>query len=304
MAGGLLNVGLSGLLATQRALTVTGHNISNANTEGYSRQRVDLTSRLPQLYGSSYVGNGVDVGAVSRIYDNFLIEQVRSSTAASASSDTFSDYVGRIDNLLANPDAGVGTALQGLFNSMNQVSTDPSSQPARQLLLSSANSLVDRFKYVNDRLSELRQQTNKGLQDAVTQINTLAGGIAELNQNIVSALGASGGGLPNDLLDKRDAALAQLSKLVSVTSIPQSDGSMSVCIGSGQALVVGAKTQPLTVTRNHIDPTRNEIDNNVGSNTVEITKQLSGGSVGGRLRERRQRDGERGAGQQQRPHHQ
>src|SRR3569833_4184376 len=148
MAGGLLNVGLSGLLATQRALTVTGHNISNANTEGYSRQRVDLTSRLPQLYGSSYVGNGVDVGAVSRIYDNFLIEQVRRSTAASASSDTFSDYVGRIDNLLANPDAGEGTALQGLFNSMNQVSTDPSSQPARQLLQSSANSLVDRIKYV------------------------------------------------------------------------------------------------------------------------------------------------------------
>src|SRR3569832_1127985 len=115
MAGGLLNVGLSGLLATQRALTVTGHNISNANTEGYSRQRGDLTSRLPQLYGSSYVGNGVDVGVVCRIYDNFLIEQVRSSTAASASSDTFSDYVGRIDNLLANLDAGVGTALQGLI---------------------------------------------------------------------------------------------------------------------------------------------------------------------------------------------
>src|SRR3569833_1131608 len=230
MAGGLLNVGLSGLLATQRALTVTGHNISNANTEGYSRQRVGLTSRLPQLYGSSYVGNGVDVGAVSRIYDYFLIEQV----------------------------------------------------------LSSANSLVDRFKYVNDRLSELRQQTNKGLQDAVTQINTLAGGIADLNQNIDSALGASGGGLPNDLLDKRDAALAQLSKLVSVTSIPQSDGSMSVFIGSGQALVVGAKTQTLTVTRNHFDPTRNEIGFNVGSNSVEITNQLSGGSVGGIINFRNQ----------------
>src|SRR3569833_4098176 len=95
MAGVLLNVGLSGLLATQRAQTVTGHNISNANTEGYSRQRVDLTTRQPQMYGSSYVGNGEDVGAISRIYEKFLIEQVRSSTAASASSDTFSDYVGR-----------------------------------------------------------------------------------------------------------------------------------------------------------------------------------------------------------------
>src|SRR3569832_1141742 len=124
MAGGLLNVGLSGLLATQRALTVTGHNISNANTEGYSRQRVDLTSRLPQLYGSSYVGNGVDVGAVSRIYDNFLIEQMRSSTATSANSNTNTENENHNDNQHAKPEAGEGTALQGLFNSMNQVSTD------------------------------------------------------------------------------------------------------------------------------------------------------------------------------------
>lgn len=278
---GLFNVGLSGLLAAQRALTVASHNISNANTDGYSRQRVELASRLPQLYGSNYVGNGVDVGAINRIYDDFLIEQVRSGTAASAGSDTFSDYVSRIDNLLADPNAGVGTALQGMFNAMNQVATDPASQPARQLLLSSANSLVDRFKYANDRLSELRQQTNKGLQDAVMQINTLAGGLADLNQNIVTALGTSGGGPPNDLLDKRDAALAQLSKLVSVTAIPQNDGSVNIFIGSGQALVVGAKTQQITITRNHFDPTRNEIGLTAGANAVEITNQLSGGSVGG-----------------------
>src|SRR3569832_2961559 len=94
MAGGLLNVGLSGLLATQRALTVTGHNISNANTEGYSRQRGDLTSRLPQLYGSSYVGNGVDVGAVSRIYDYILIVLVRCCSAASACCVSFFVFVG------------------------------------------------------------------------------------------------------------------------------------------------------------------------------------------------------------------
>src|SRR3569832_2384986 len=112
MAGGLLNVGLSGLLATQRALTVTGHNISNANTEGYSRQRVDLTSRLPQLYDNSNINKNKNKNTNNQNYDNFLIEQVRSSTAASASSDTFSDYVGRIDNLLAGPGAGGGAARQ------------------------------------------------------------------------------------------------------------------------------------------------------------------------------------------------
>lgn len=288
MAGGMLGVGLSGLLAAQRSLSVTSHNISNASTEGYSRQRVQLEARLPQLYGNSYVGSGVDVGSVSRVYDNFLVEQVRNNVAASAGSDTYSDYVSRIDNLLANPSAGAGSAVQSFFAATNQVASDPSSLPARQLLLGNANSLVDRFKYVNDRLAELRQQTNIALQDNLAQINTLARGIAELNNNIVSAMGVANGGQPNDLIDKRDVALNQLAKLVSVTAIPQDDGSTNVFIGSGQALVVGARTQQLSIIANRYEPTRNEIGYTVGSNVVEITNQLSGGSVGGLINFRAQ----------------
>lgn len=288
MASGLLGVGLSGLLAAQRALSVTSHNISNVNTEGYSRQRVDLNTRLPQLYGNSYIGNGVDVGSVNRLYDNFLIEQVRTGTSSYESLNSFSSYVGRIDSLLANPDAGVGGAVQSFFSAMNEVSSDPSSQPARQLLLSQANTLVDRFQYVNERFSELRRQSNTALQDSVGQINSLASGIADLNQRIVSAIGTAGGGQPNDLLDKRDLALTQLSKLVSVTAIPQSDGALNVFVGSGQALVVGATPQQLSILANHYDPTRSEVGYTVGSNTVEITNQLSGGSVGGLINFRSQ----------------
>lgn len=286
--GGLLGVGLSGLLASQRALSVTSHNISNANTEGYSRQRVGLEARPPQLLGSSYQGNGVEVGAVNRIYDQFLVDQAQSNTSASASSNTYSTYLGRIDNLLANPEAGVGSAVQSFFTAMNQVASDPSSQPARQLLLGSANSLVDRFKYVNDRFSELRQQTNTALRDSVTQINTLARGIAELNTSIASATGAAGGGQPNDLLDKRDVAVNELAKLVSVSAIPQDNGSLNVFIGSGQALVVGSRTQPLSITDSNFDSSRKEIGYAVGSSIVDITNQLSGGSVGGLINFRNQ----------------
>src|SRR3569623_2270609 len=288
MASGLLGVGLSGLLAAQRSLTVTGNNISNANTDGYSRQRVDLSTRPPQLYGSSYVGNGVDVSSVSRAYDNFLVEGVRTGTSSYESLNTFASYAARIDNLLANPDAGVGTAIQSFFTAANQVSSDPSSQPARQVLLSQANNVADTFKYVGDRFAELGQQSNTALKDSVGQINALASGIAELNQNIISAIGAASGGLPNDLLDKRDAALTQLSKLVSVTAVPQSDGSMNVFIGSGQALVVGTKPQQLSVIRNNYDPSRSEIGYAVGSTTVEITNQLSGGTIGGLINFRSQ----------------
>src|SRR3569623_373837 len=288
MASGLLGVGLSGLLAAQRSLTVTGNNISNANTDGYSRQRVDLSTRPPQLYGSSYVGNGVDVSSVSRVYDNFLVEGVRTGTSSYESLNTFANYAARIDNLLANPDAGVGTAIQSFFTAANQVSSDPSSQPARQVLLSQANNVADTFKYDGDRFAELGQQSNTALKDSVGQINALASGIAELNQNIITAIGAASGCLPYDLLDKRDAALTQLSNLVSVTAVPQSDGSMNVFIGSGQALVVGTKTQQLSVIRNNYDPSRSEIGYAVGSTTVELTNQLSGGTIGGQINFRSQ----------------
>src|SRR3569623_2058395 len=278
MASGLLGVGLSGLLAAHRSLTVTGNNIINANTDGNSRQRVDLSTRPPQLYGSSYVGNGVDVSSVSRVYDNFLVDGVRTGTSSYESLNTFANYAARIDNLLANPDAGVGTAIQSFFTAANQVSSAPSSQPARQVLLSQANNLADTFKYVGDRFAELGQQSNTSLKDSVGQINALASGIAELNQNIITAIGAASGGLPNDLLDKRDAALTQLFKLVSMT----------VFIGSGQALVVGTKTQQLSVIRNNYDPSRSEIGYTVGSTTVEITNQLSGGTIGGLINFRSQ----------------
>ena len=247
-----------------------------------------MNARLPQLYGNSYLGNGVDISSVNRHYDNFLVEQVRSGTSSYESLNSFSTYVSRIDNLLANPEAGMGAAVQSFFSAVNEVSSDPSSQPARQLLLSQANTLVDRFHYVNERFTELGGQSNTALQNSVGEINALASGIAELNQRIVSALGASGGGAPNDLLDKRDLALTQLSRLVSVTAIPQNDGAMNIFVGSGQALVVGASPQQLSVLRNHYDPTRYEIGYTVGANTVEITNQLSGGSVGGLINFRNQ----------------
>ena len=285
---GLLGIGLSGLLATQRALSVTSHNISNAGTEGFSRQRIDFDTRLPQQFGTSYIGNGVDVASVERVYDNFLVEQVRGNTASFESANAFQNYVSRIDNLLANPEAGVSPAIQNFFSAMHELANDPSSQPARQLLLSEAKTLTDRMQYVDDRLGDLRTQSNTALRNSLNEVNTLARGIADLNERIVTAIGASGGGSPNDLLDKRDTALMQLSKLVSVDTITQSDGSLNVFIGAGQALVVGAKTQDLSVTPNRYDPTRYEVGYTQGTSVIEISNQLFGGTIGGLLNFRSQ----------------
>ena len=285
----ILGIGYSGLMAAQRALSTTSHNISNANTDGYSRQSVELTTNPPELYGSSYLGNGVKVESVKRIYDNFLVNQVRVNTSSFNSADTFQQLASSIDNLLGNSNTSLNTAFDNFFNAAHQVSNTPTSQAARQSLLGQADSLVSNFQYVNDAVNQGYARVNTSITDTVSQINSLAKNVADLNKKIVLATGAAGGGSPNDLLDQRDAQLAQLASLVSVTTVKQSNGAVNVFIGNGQSLVVGSQSQSLDVVANIYDPTRNEIGYSTSAGvSVNISNQISGGSLSGLLNYRSQ----------------
>lgn len=285
----ILGIGLSGLSAAQRALSTTGNNISNANTDGYSRQTVELRTNSPQLFGSSYLGNGVSVANIKRVYDEFLVDQVRTNTASLGSVDVFQQFASSIDNLLANSSTGLSSGIEGFFNAVQQVANNPSSQAVRQSLVSQSGSLVDNFQYINDAIDQQYQQINTTIKNSISQVNALAQNIAELNGKIVLATGAASGGAPNDLLDQRDAAMNKLAQLVSVTTIKQDNGAVNVFIGSGQSLVVGLQTQSLSTIPNKYDPTRLEIGYPAGGGVnVEISGQLSGGSIGGLLNFRNQ----------------
>jgi len=283
MAGDILGIGISGLLAYQRSLATAGHNITNANTEGYSRQRVELGTRPPEFSGSGYIGSGVNIESVRRVYDSFLTSQVRNSTASFSQSDYYHTLSSRIDNLLADPQAGLTPALQSFFNSVQGVSNDPGSIAARQVLLSEASSLVERFKSLDTRFSELNSSINIDISNTVTEINSLAQGIASANQDISLATGSGAGNLPNDLLDKRDALIVELSKRIAVTTVPQDDGSINIFIGNGQSIVSGFRTQSLSAIQNQFDPTRLDVGYKIGNTAVNITDQLSGGKLGGVL---------------------
>jgi flagellar hook-associated protein 1 FlgK len=285
----ILGIGYSGLAAAQRALSTTSHNISNANTDGYSRQTVDLATNPAQRFGSSYLGNGVNVASVKRIYDEFLVNQVRVNTSSFSSVDTFQQLASSIDNLLGDSNTSLNAGIDNFFNSVHQVANNPSSQAARQTLLSQADSLVSNFQYINTQLNQGYVQVNTAIADSVTQINSLAKNIAELNNKIVLASGSAGGGQPNDLLDQRDAQLAKLANLVTVSTVKESNGAVNVFIGNGQSLVVGSSSQALNVIPNIYDPTRNEIGYSTsGSGYVNISAQISGGSLGGLLNFRNQ----------------
>ena len=223
---GIFDISISGLLTNQAAISTTSHNIANANNEGYSRQRVDQGARLPQFIGGNYMGVGVEVGGVRRIFELSQQLEVQSSTADFHAFDSFLSQANRVDSLLADSDNGINNAIQGFFTSLQGVVNDPASIPARQVMLSEAEGMVARFDSVYNQLESQANEINGNIDSIAKQISALAEGIAKLNNQIAGSSGSS----PPDLLDKRDAAVVQLSELVAVQTLEQSDGSLNVFI--------------------------------------------------------------------------
>jgi len=276
----MLNIGTSALLTTQGALSTTSHNISNVNTDGYNRQRVEQGTRIPDFEGGHYIGSGVSITSIERMFDNFLSEQVRTFTSQEQQLDTFSTFARQVDDLLGSPELSLSSGLQGFFDAVQDVADDPTSIPARQVMLTEADTLAQRFNTLDTQLDSYNQQVNLNLDTAVKEVNLLSKGIAELNQVIVEA-SAGSNGTPNDLLDQRDQLINELSAYVSVSVIQQDNGAQNVFIGNGQALVVGQSTVSLSIVPNATDTSRSEIG--YGPGGINISAQLTGGSIGGLL---------------------
>jgi flagellar hook-associated protein 1 FlgK len=282
----VLQTGVTGLLAAQRQLSVASHNIANANTEGYSRQRAELAAQQPQFHGFGYLGSGVTVNTISRMYDQFAVRQVWNSTAALEQSQQFGALATQVNTLLGTGDSGLPASLQAFFDSVQGVANDPSSRVARRLMIDSAQTLAAQFRDVDSRLETVAVNTNAMLGSTLDEVNNLTSSIADLNRRIAS--GASGGHPPNDLFDQRDELIRQLSERVNVTTATEGSGMVNVFIGSGQAVVVGGDARSLATVPNPTDSSRMEVAYMAGSTPVVISSQLSGGAIGGILEFRSQ----------------
>jgi len=283
-----LNIGISGLLAAQRSLTVTSNNVSNANTEGYSRQRAEISNRAPVYSPGGYLGAGADVVNVRRVYDSFINGQVVTNTTRASYLEVSYSYASQMDNLLADPQAGLTPALQDFFAAAQGVANDPSSIPARQVMLTSAESLANRFDVMSRRMNELRDNVNMEVSNIVPEVNSLAREIASLNMAISRSPGIYSGRMPNDLMDKRDQLITQLSQYVDVQTVEQSNFAINVYIGKGQALVADTEAQELSVIPNPYDSSQMDVGYANGATTVNITSLLSGGRLGGLLDQRKE----------------
>ncbi|CAD2267422.1 flagellar hook-associated protein FlgK [Stutzerimonas stutzeri] len=280
----LLSIGLSGLAASKTQLSITGHNITNVNTPGYSRQDATQATRSPQFSGAGYIGSGTTLVDVRRTYSEFLTSQLRSSTSLNRDVEAYKSQIDQLDSLLAGTTTGITPSLQKFFSALQTAAEDPANIPARQLVLAEAEGLARRFNTVYDRLSEQNNFTNKQMAAVTDQVNRLAGSIGSLNEAI--AIAAANGKQPNDLLDARDEAVRQLSGYIGVTVVPQDDSSFNVFIGSGQPLVVGSKVARLEVVPGQGDPNRHEVQFISGGSRQGITSQITGGELGGLIRYR------------------
>ena len=272
------------LAASKTQLSITGHNITNVNTPGYSRQDASQATRSPQFSGAGYIGSGTSLVDVRRSYSEFLTSQLRSSTSLNRDVEAYKSQIDQLDSLLAGTTTGITPSLQSFFSALQTAAEDPANIPARQLVLAEAEGLARRFNTVYDRLSEQNNFTNKQMAAVTDQVNRLAGSIGSLNEAI--AVAAANGKQPNDLLDARDEAVRQLSGYIGVTVVPQDDSSFNIFIGSGQPLVVGSTVAKLEVVPGQGDPNRHEVQFISGGSRQGITSQITGGELGGLIRYR------------------
>ena len=245
-----LNIGLSSLYAQRRALELTGQNISNVNTEGYSRQRVDLQSVggpvKPALH-SKYdgAGNGVMVAGVDRLRDMFL--EARALTERGTAAGLAGDRVllGRVEAVLAEPgEAGIQKQLADFWDGWDDVANKPDSLAARSQLIERAQTLAAGINGAVDKLDAQHDATHQQLVATVLDINAVAGGVADFNRAIASANRA--GMSPNELLDKRDVLVQRLGELTGVTVKHADAGQVDVFLGD-TALVTGTTASQLKV---------------------------------------------------------
>lgn len=283
----LLRIATSGLIANQGALATTGHNISNASVDGYSRQRTEFATQPAQFLNGAWTGNGVLLDSVTRVVDEFVTSQLRTDAWVYNQADTLRFYNEQVDSILADPDVGLSKRIDSFFNSVQAASADPRGLPGRQVAVSEAAALQSRFAALYTRLADINSSLNARIDTFANDITGLASNIARLNQQIEAAAGGVVADRPNDLLDERERYIQKLAEIVDVQVVTQGK-STNVFLGKGQALVIGTQAYRAVSVADNFDPTRKQLALALNGSQRVVTGDTTGGKLGGLLQFRDQ----------------
>ena len=283
---GFLTSGLSALVGIKTALDVAGQNIANVNTPGYSRQRVDFTPSQPQRTLGGAVGNGVVVDGLERIVDEFVFESIVDGSTGKGRLDALTSYSERVNNLLADPELGIGPSIQNFFDALQDATADPSSAELRRVVLGEASSLTDRFGRIGNELQAIADEIDRNIESTIDEINVLSAEIADLNDQIAASLNAPLP--PNDLYDLRDLALTRLAELVGIETVDDDDGSINVIALPGSSLVTGSGANELVAAVDPLDTSRRQVELRSGSTGASAPIELASGQLGGLVTARKE----------------
>ena len=251
MLNNLLNIGKTSLQASQAWMNVTGNNIANADTEGYSRQYIDQRDNYAINYRPGAMGMGVNAQQVLRYYDSFLEQSYIRQNTNSARWDEQDKLMTSLETLFNESNrTGLSSTLQNYFKAWSDLGLYPDSTAHRASLLSYADNLGDMFSNTAEQIRKLQQDMSVSIQDTVKRVNEISRAIADLNRQI-TANTIDGISNPNSLLDQRDQLVRELSGLINVQTTDNGKGNFTVQLTTGQPLVEGETIYDLAYLDGH-----------------------------------------------------
>ncbi len=270
----ILETARRALMSQQIGINVTSHNISNASTEGYSRQRVSFaaTPALWERYG--YLGTGVEAQSIGRLRDSYLDGQIRYSNGTSSAATTQQGVLSQVEASFNEPsDAGLSSMLTQFFNSWQTLSTHPEDSSSRNSVIQDGTLLAQSFQRLHTELTQTHDSLNDDISTKIASINQLTAQIGDLNSQIINA--AAAGGDPSDLQDQRDLKLDDLSKLANISVVKDSGGAALVSIGG---MTLTSRSGAIAIAAQQVGGTMQIV-----TATDKIQLSVTGGELGGDL---------------------
>ncbi len=279
---GILNTGRTALLTQQKAIDITGHNIANVNTDGYSRQRVNMETNEPVSSSPGQTGTGVRTAEIQRVYDQFLGAQINEENQNLGNWEAQKGVLERVEIIFDESSGyGLNQAMSEFWNAWQDLANNPSDYAGRAALLAKSETMTTTFNNIYLNLEQIQRDIDTSIMGTVKEINSIAERIAGLNQKI--ALTEVGGQNANDYRDSRDLLLKELSLMINIDSFENSDGKVTVLVAGGRPLVENISSWNLSTQPDVDSDFQDIVWTDSGGNPVVITSSISGGKLKGWL---------------------
>jgi len=286
---GILDLSSRALAINQRGVQTAGHNIANANTEGFSRQQQVLAAETPEFHATGSLGTGVKQVTVQRFHNAFVQEQLLLNGSLSGATKEQADALAAIEQVVNEQGAdGITAVLNHFYDSLSDLSsaTVPGAPVERAAVLGTAQSTIGTLKAMDSQLRATQASMNSGIQTVIPQVNQIAKQISQLNGEIQFQESVAPA---NDLRDQRDLLTQKLAGLIDIHSFENPKGELVVFVAGGLPLVEGSRARQLVAVpdlTNPFDPRFVNIQFQDGTNQTDITPDIGGGKLGGLLRAR------------------